>query len=325
MVLRYLSVIRSDSAAIPCNYLWRTTLLAAALALVSAPPIRGQSAPAASTPLPSFEVASVKLCRSVENTEFHILPNRLIVRNYLIEMLIEFAYGHDLGEFGYSFLRQNQIVGGPSWIRGEEFGYDGYDIDAKVDDSLAVKFGKDCGPAFFSGRCGYREQMILMLQSLLADRFKLKVRREIKELPVYALVVAKGGPEFLDTTCPERDSAATAPNSTLPPPKPPPCPSGMLCSQLYMSMGQMADSLSSRLDRPVIDQTGLQGRYCMKIQYARPQPASSNAGMNIPPPLGPSGPSLPEALQQQLGLKLKPTKGPVEFLVIDHIERPSEN
>jgi len=238
-----------------------------------------------------------------------------------MEMIIRFAYGHDMGEFGFTLLRSNELVGGPRWVRGEEFGYDGYDIDAKVEDSVAEKFGKDCGRAFSYGRCGYRQQMILMLQSLLADRFKLKLRRETKELPVYALVVAKGGPKFLHTTFALPDYTA------LPPPPRPPCPTGMSCVQNYMSMAQMAYMLSGQLqnDRPVIDETGLQGGYYIKLQYGREQPQSGNAGMGMAPPLGPSGPSLFTALQQQLGLKLKPTKGPVEFLVIDHIERPSGN
>jgi uncharacterized protein (TIGR03435 family) len=92
-------------------------------------------------------------------------------------------------------------------------------------------------------------------------------------------------------------------------------------------MGRVADWLSESrgVDRPVIDQTGLEGGYYIKIQWARPQPQNTNSGMGMAPPLGPTGPDIYNALQQQLGLKLKPTKGPVEFLVIDHIERPTEN
>jgi uncharacterized protein (TIGR03435 family) len=163
--------------------------------------------------------------------------------------------------------------------------------------------------------------MILMFQSLLTDRFKLQVRRETRELPVYALVVAKGGPKFSKSASP--DSAA-AQNSTLPPPKRPPCPSGMFCEQDYLTMGRVADWLSESrgVDRPVIDQTGLDGGYYIKIQWV---PEQRQAEIGSAAPLGPSGPDIFTALQQQLGLKLKPTKGPVEFLVIDHIERPSEN
>jgi len=289
---------------------------------INDPQIRAQSAPAASTPLPSFEVASVKRSNSHEDTSFHIQPNRLTVRNYLTAYLIEWAYGHDLGDFGFVKLRDNQLGGGPDWVRGGEFGYEGYDIDAKVDDSLAAKFGRDCGRGFFYGRCAYRQQMILMLQSLFADRFKLKVRRETKEGPVYALVVAKGGPKFPTSLPPDSDPGAQ--NSAVPPPRRPPCPAGMFCYQDYLSMGRVADWLSDSrgVDRPVIDQTGLDGSYYIKIQWA---PEQRQAETGSAASLGPPGPDIFTALQQQLGLKLKPTKGPVETLVIEHIERPSEN
>jgi uncharacterized protein (TIGR03435 family) len=218
-------------------------------------------------------------------------------------------------------------------MRGGEFGYEGYDIDAKVDDSLAEKFGKDCGRAFFRGRCAYRQQMILMLQSLFADRFKLRVRRETKEGPVYALVVAKGGPKFPTSLPP--DSQERAENSALPPPKRQPCPPGWLCLREYTTMTRLADwfSASPQLGRPVIDQTGVEGLCYLELRYAREQgqteggtgSESSNSGVGTAPPLVPSGPSLFSALQDQLGLKLKPTKGPVETLVIEHIERPTDN
>src|SRR5208283_4297000 len=228
---------------------------AAVFGLLNVSPILVQSSTPALAPLPSFEVASVKRSRSGENTSIHIMPNRLTVRNMVMEMIIDYAYGHDMGEFGFTLLRHKELVGGPSWVRGEEFGDDGYDIDAKVDDSLAAKSGRDCAAAFFHGRCGYRHQMMLMFQSLLADRFKLQVRREAKKSPIYALVVAKGGPKFLHTTFPVPDYAAMQRNPALRPP----CPAGMFCYQDYLSMGRVADWLSESrgVDRPVIDQTGL--------------------------------------------------------------------
>lgn len=274
--------------------------------------------------MPSFEVTSVKRSRPGEDTAFHARPNRLVVRNMPTQYLIEIAYGHDWGEFGFTELGHDEVVGGPSWIRPGEFDYEGYDIEGKVEDSVAEKFGKDCGErAFAHSACGYRSQMMLMFQSLLADRFKLRVRHETKEGPIYALVIAKGGPKFLHTTFPVPDTTATGPG---PAPRPP-CPPGMVCVQHYMSMGLMADWLTrgERVGRPVIDQTGLQGGYYIKIQWAREQPQGSDTATGMAPPLLPSGPSIFAALQQQLGLKLEPTKGPVQVLVIDHIEKPSEN
>jgi uncharacterized protein (TIGR03435 family) len=295
-----------------------------AFGLLSVVPILAQSSPPANAPLPSFEVVSVKRSRSGENTAFHAAPNRLIIRNTLMEYIIEISYGHDLGEFGFTELAHDQTVGGPSWVYPGEFDYEGYDIDAKVDDSLAEKFGKDCGAdAFAHHGCAYRSQMLLMLQSLLADRCKLRVRHETKEGPVYALVIAKGGPKFLHTKFTVYSYAAMAQNPALRPP----CPAGMVCVQQYTSMGLLADWLarSWRIGRPVIDQTGLQGGYYIKLQYVPEQTGSPTAEIGSAPPLGPSGPSIFTAFQQQLGLKLVPTKGPVDSLVIEHIERPSEN
>ena len=295
--------------------------------LVDASRIRAQSAQTSGEPLPSFEVASVKRSPSREDSSTHIQPNRFTVRNEPLDFVIKIAYGHDLGQFGFKSLRDNQLVGGPSWIRPEAFGYEGYDIDAKVEDSLAEKFAKlQCG-SFYSGRCDYRAQIILMLQALLAERFKLKVRRETRQVPVYALVVAKGGPKFLHAKFDTPDDPAHRQNPALPRPPRPPCPPGLMCWQNYGSMGQVADILSRlpQLGRPVLDRTGLEGGYYLKVQFALEQPLAASAGADTAPPPGTAGPSVFTALQQQLGLKLKPTKGPVEAIVIEHIERPSEN
>jgi uncharacterized protein (TIGR03435 family) len=295
--------------------------------LADASRLPGQSVRASGEPLPSFEVASIKRSPFLENSSTHIQPNRFTVRNEPLEFVIKIAYGHDLGQFGFKSLRDNQLVGGPSWIHPGGFGYEGYDIDAKVEDSLAEKFAKlECG-SFFSGACRYREQMILMLQSLLADRFKLKVRRETKQVPVYALVVVKGGPKFLHAKFDTADDPAHRQNPALPRPPRAPCPAGMMCWQNYGSMGQVADILSRlpQLGRPVLDQTGLEGGYYLKLQFASEQPLAATAGTDSAPLPGPTGPSIFTALQQQLGLKLKPTKGPVESIVIEHVERPTEN
>jgi uncharacterized protein (TIGR03435 family) len=294
--------------------------------LLNAPPIEAQSAVTASEPLPSFEVASIKLCRERENSHLSILPNRLTVRNQPVEFLIKIAYGQDLGKFGFRMLRDNRLVGGPDWMYGHLSGYDGYDVDAKVEDALAAKFAKlPCG-SFLFGPCAYREQMILMLQSLLAERFKLKVRRDMTEGAVFALVVAKGGPKFLQAKFETSDDPAHMADPTLPRPTAPPCPTGMRCWHNYGSMGLVVDILSrmSEIGRPVLDQTGLEGGYYLDLQYS-PQPLTATAATDDAAPSGPSGPSIFTALERQLGLKLKPAKGPVESIVIEHIERPSEN
>jgi len=276
---------------------------------------------------PSFEVASIKLCRDRENSHWTILPNRLTVRDQPVALLIKIAYGRDFGQFGFRMLRDNEIPGGPDWVYGSMSGFDGYDVDAKVEDSLAAKFAKlRCG-SFFSGSCEYRGEMLLMLQSLLAERLKLKVRREPKQLPVYDLVIAKGGPKFLHTSFNTEDDPAHRADPKLPRPARPPCPTDMRCWHNYGSMGLVADILSgfSEIGRPVLNRTGLEGGYYLDLQYALESSLSATAPTDNAPPAGPVGPSIFTALEQQLGLKLEPTKGPVESIVIEHIERPTEN
>ena len=288
--------------------------------------VQAQSVQTAREGAPPFEVASIKLCRDRENSHLNILPNRLTVRNQPVAFLLKIAYGRDFGQFSFRMLSDKEIPGGPDWVYGSISGYDGYDVDAKVEDSVAAKFARlRCG-SFFNGTCEYRGQMLLMLQSLLAERFMLKVRRETKQLPVYELVIAKGGLKFLHTKFETSDDPAHRADPTLPAPAPPPCPTDMACWHYYWSMGFMADVLSghSEIGRPVLDRTGLEGGYYLDLQYA-PQRLTATPGTDEASPPRPAGPSIFTALEKQLGLKLKPTKGPVESIVIEHIERPTEN
>lgn len=286
--------------------------------------IQAQSVPASEAP--SFEVASIRRSNIKENSSIKVLPDRFTARNQSLDYYIKLAYGHDLGDFGFWSLRDDQLTGGPSWVYGAIGRYEGYDVDAKVDDTLAEGFSKlGCG-SFLRGRCAYRSQMLQMLQTLLADRFQLKVRQETRQVPVYALVVAKGGPKFLHAKFDTPDDPAHKQNPSLPRPLPPPCPEGMICWQNYASMALLADVLCYRypIERPVFDRTGLEGGYYLKVQFAHEAPLSASAGTDgAPPPL--AGPSIFTALEEQLGLKLVNTKGPVQVIVIEHIERPSEN
>jgi uncharacterized protein (TIGR03435 family) len=170
-----------------------------------------------------------------------------------------------------------------------------------------------------------------MVQALLADRFKLKVSHQTKELPVYALVVAKGGPKLTETQVPPPTPDGTAaPNRGF---------RGIRMGgpgQLTgtnIDMGLLADLLSGQreLGRLVIDQTGLKGNYDWTLKWT---PDRSDPMFKAPDggqpsgdalPADSSGPSLFTALEEQLGLKLEARKGPVETLVIDSIEKSSEN
>jgi len=310
--------------------LGRKLLLACAAMAVIAGPVLfglangaqngGQLQPARSGPLPSFEVASVKPNHSgtpmvrIMNT-----PGRFNAVNVTPKMLIQFAYD----------IKGPQLSGSPSWIDSER-----YDIDAKTDET-PDDVGKEARDAF-------NERRRLMLQSLLADRFKLTLTHETKDLPIYALVVAKSGPKFHETTLPPPDPEAAAE------PPGPPKPGQPLRARVGIMMGrgqlnmngapmsQFANALSDQVGRKVLDKTGLEGNYDLTLQWTPDEgqgrmfggagggPEGRSASDSAPPP-DPSGPTLFTALQEQLGLKLESEKGPVETLVIEHIEKPSEN
>jgi uncharacterized protein (TIGR03435 family) len=168
-----------------------------------------------------------------------------------------------------------------------------------------------------------------MIQSLLEDRFQLKVHREIKEAPVYNLTVAKNGPKMKlspDQT-PVESPALPQPGGSL--------PRGRI--RLRAVAGQLeaaaepvrdlATVLSDLLSRPVINRTDLKYLYDFKLEWSPELMQGLAAGGNGQPQskANPSGPSLFTAVEEQLGLKLESSKGPVEVLVIDSVSRPTEN
>jgi len=303
--------------------LFAAILMAAAAAtillhLAKIPRVRAQSQ--AST-LPSFEVASIKPDHS--GASFIRIggpdTSRWTATNISTRMLITFAYN----------MRDFQVSGGPSWINSDKL-----DIDAKVEDSLAREMQK-------LSREQQQDQMRLMMQSLLADRFKLSVSHDTKQLPVYSLVVAKGGPKLKEVP-PPAAQVSPGPPPAVPPPggaNPPPVPPGMFrmmigrggVSTLTASASPISNlvmMLSQQLGRQLVDQTGLKGTYDFTLQWTSdiglgggPLPvAPDSAGTNDT-----GGTSIFTALQDQLGLRLKSTKGPVDTIVIEHIEEPSEN
>jgi len=188
-----------------------------------------------------------------------------------------------------------------------------------------------------------RDQVPLMWQALLADRFKLTLHREKKEVPVYALVVGKNGPkmkEAEDTGGPPADGPVKFPGMMGGGRGMVQMGRGKLTAN-KMTVGSFADLLSRQMDRPVIDETGLKPAYDFELSWTpderqrlafipggggpppgaedHPRPASSDAGQS-------SGPTIFVAVQEQLGLKMESKKSPVEILVIDHVEKtPTEN
>jgi uncharacterized protein (TIGR03435 family) len=275
-------------------------LLAAALIVLSAPTAYSQTAvsTASATPpdataakAPAFDVVSIRPNNSSTqmsgNGTFRVsmglrtLPDGFSASNATVKMLLTNAYG----------IKPDQISGGPGWIDSNHF-----DIEAKV----VPADGATLQPIT-------TDQRNLMLRSMLADRFKLVVHNETKELPIYELVVAKGGSK-LQPAKPDQTTRMTMSGSGK---------STMETADLSALIFQ----LSSQLGRPVVDKTGLTGKYDIKLEWARDQgPGSEDAASNDA-----SGPSIFTAVQEQLGLKLNSTKGPVDTLVIDHAEPPSAN
>jgi uncharacterized protein (TIGR03435 family) len=168
----------------------------------------------------------------------------------------------------------------------------------------------------------------LMLQSLLADRFKLTLHHESKQAPIYALVVAKDGPKFHETS--HDPPSAGLKVGGLPGPLP---KGGIWMGRGQISvnggaLGVFAEELSTALDCIVLDRTELKGVFDFTLHWTPDEgrgPALSDSPDGFTPQPDALGPSIFTTLREQLGLKLEPQKGPVDTLVIDHVERPSEN
>jgi uncharacterized protein (TIGR03435 family) len=196
-------------------------------------------------------------------------------------------------------VRAYQIPGGPGWIGTER-----WDLRAKVEG--------------IEGRL-QRDQFDTMFRTLLEDRFQLKVHIDTKEMPVYALVVGKNGSKLIAHTASPSSPAGTS-NSGR----------GSLTVEKE-GTARLANLLSLQLGRTVIDKTGLKGEYDFKLEWAYEQGQGGPEAFGLPPdsprtpPVEANGPSIFTAVQEQLGLRLESQKGPVEILVIDHAEKPSEN
>jgi bla regulator protein BlaR1 len=275
---------------------------------IDSPQMSAQTTPQPSVEsVPSFEVASIKPDHSM-NVGFSVnmSPDRFTATGTTTKFLIKFAYN----------VRDFQVFGGPGWVDSET-----YDIDAKEEDSLAQKLQK----LSFDDKM---DQIRPLVRSLLADRFKLKINQETKELPVYGLVIAKNGPKFQEWSprdpSPFKGSDAPAPGGSW---------VRVGRSEAVgqrIRMAALVRLLSERLGRIVLDKTGLTGEYSFALKWApdeNPPIFKGAYGQTSasPPPSDSFGPSIFTAVQEQLGLKLESQKGPVEVLVIDHVEKPSEN
>jgi bla regulator protein blaR1 len=301
--------------------LGRRALLVLAAASTLALPVglgivRGQSATGPDTKtqpdvpdVPKFEVASIKAAKADDGRSlFEMTPDGISLTGVPVQMLLRTSFR----------MEADRIIGAPGWVTSNR-----YDIEAKVAPEDAPKLEKlkaqDRGA---------------MLISLLVERFNLKYHRETRELPMYALVVAKGGPKLTSSS---KDAA----------PEPPPAgfggtpPKGIDArGRMMMSPGRiesqdtnldmLAHALSPQLGRSVLDKTGLTGRYDYTLQWMPdnappPPPGGAGSAMHAEPVSDNAQVPLFTAIQEQLGLKLESEKGSVDVIVIDHIDPPSPN
>jgi uncharacterized protein (TIGR03435 family) len=261
----------------------------AALALTACA-IPAQSPASPPTPRPKFDAFEVATIKPVDNDpksgRYLIMQgvNRFIGKNYTLKLLIAAAYN----------LNPKTISGGPAWLESDH-----WDIAAVTPGDL---------------RPNHDEQMS-MLRALLADRFKLTFHRQQKDFSIYQLELAKGGSKLKPSIMAPDDPPQLI--STV-------YPQRIVLPARNVSMSDLAILMQrAMLDRPVIDKTGLSGRFDFDLEWA---PDETQFGGEVPVASADApSPPLFIALQQQLGLKLEATRGPVEALIVDTVERPSAN
>jgi uncharacterized protein (TIGR03435 family) len=237
---------------------------------------------------PVFEVATIKPSEpGRQGKGIRVQGRHFSTLNTSLSDLISFAYG----------VHAHQITGAPDWLETDK-----YDLAAQPDGEGEPN----------------DKQWKMMLQKLLADRFKLTFHRDKKELTVYAIVVGKTGPKLTKSDGDPNSLPGLGFRGL-----------GALVAR-NATMTDFAGLMQSVvLDRPVVDQTELSGRYNFKLNWTPDENQFGGLGMRPPAPADnaapASNPDLFTAIQEQLGLRLKPAKEPVDVLVIDHVEKPSAN
>jgi uncharacterized protein (TIGR03435 family) len=282
--------------------------LALVLSLAALPSLTRLRAQTSQPTAPTYEVASIKLDPTGDPTQrvtWNYMPDGFIAKNVTLELVIRSAYG----------IKPWQIVGAPKWFDQTEF-----EISARIEKSEADKLQtltKDQA----------NQERAQMLQSLLADRFNLKVHHETAEGAVYVLTVAKNGPKFKEAA-PSESAPSAATDSSGQAPKP----------QIIMGDGKLAFNgaplapfvgfLSQQLGRPVEDKTGLTAKYDFALPWLPDEfqlPAYAQSQQQGSAPLPDAPVSIFTILQDQLGLRLESAKGPIDTIVIDHVEPPTPN
>jgi bla regulator protein blaR1 len=303
---------------------WRrfsaTTVCAAIACMALAAPRLGAQILHATGPLPSFEVATIKLSSGAPIPSLST-PAVTRIINVTARNLIEQAY-----RIPWTSGANQRVLGGPGWIDSDH-----YDVEARIEASQMSAISAMSNDE-------RKDQTSLRIQSLLAERLRLKLHFESRELPIYTLVVAKGGPKLVAAKDTASDADQQPPQGTVLPTS----ASGLHHGIFVQYRGQQAEMTAkgatldqlvhwlagySEIDgRTIVNQTGLAGTYDFTLHWTREQfNAASSEPSGSAASLAAEAPALFTSLSEQLGLRLVPGKGPVEVLVIDHVERPSEN
>ena len=260
-----------------------------------------------------YEVASIKPTKPDDNQVTRMLnsPDAFTATNVTLMMVMTSAYG----------VQDYQVLGAPNWANADR-----YDIEAKLSGSVTDALQKLTPPE----RALIRQQM---LQALLADRFKLTIQRVTKQLPVFTLLIGKGGSKLNEAKPDDAypngshgaDSVSDAGQITIGG-----NPTRQTMTGHAVPIARLAYMLTRGLERPVLDETGLTGNYDFTITFSpdqsqSPQTGGGAIGSAPTVALDSAAPSLSTAVEEQLGLKLQSGKGPVEIIVVDHVERPVGN
>ncbi len=248
-----------------------------------------------------FAVATIKPTDPhASGMRIEFRPNGFTARGITLREVIQEAY---------ATYEENRLEGGPAWLKVNKF-----DIEAKIDTERT--------PGFLDLNIYQRRAM---LRKLLADRFKLTLHRESRQIPTYALVIGKNGPKLHETDAAEAPQTGIKGVDMLITRS----GSGELEGRNFTMPG-LAQDLAGDTGRVVIDRTGLKGRYDISLHWTPDNLPTNMAGGSSTDPIGtatgdPVWPSLFTALQEQLGLRLDAVRSPVEVLVTDHVEMPSPN
>lgn len=246
-----------------------------------------------------FEVVSIKPgSGDVHQVRMSMTPGRMSAKNVPTKMLLMQAFN----------VKDFQLTGGPAWMASTQ-----WDIEAKMATDDDQPKG---GPPNPAQQKAMAEKLRAMMQSMLVDRFKLKFHEDSKESPAYALVVGKNGPKLKKSESgPEARSMMRMGHGQL--------------NASRTTMENFAGQLANQVGRPVVDKTGLAGEYDIELEWTPDPGRSGPFGQpppgDAPPPVDANGPTIYTAVQEKLGLKLEATKAPVKMIVIDWIEKPSEN